>query len=239
MLISHKKKFIYTKTAKTAGTSVESYFEKFCMPEGAWEFSGEREEYVSQEGIIGYRGNNPRGKEWRNHMSAIDIRNKIDSSIWDGYFKFCVVRDPFDKLISGFHYFDKQRKNQTITKKITNQIKSILGRTPSMDRIEGKNSIERFRDWIRKGGSVIDRDKYMINGTVCIDYFIRYEDLENGVMHVCDQLDIPFEPDRIPRMKGGLREKISSRDYYDEETIQIVGKLYEFELEYFGYGAPK
>ena len=39
MLISHRKQFIYTKTAKTAGTSVESYFEKYCMPEGKWQFS--------------------------------------------------------------------------------------------------------------------------------------------------------------------------------------------------------
>lgn len=34
MLISHRKRFIFTKTAKTAGTSVESYFEQYCMPEG-------------------------------------------------------------------------------------------------------------------------------------------------------------------------------------------------------------
>jgi hypothetical protein len=56
MLIGHRKKFIYTKTAKTAGTSIESYFENFCMPENTWKFSNPREEYVSKEGIIGYRG---------------------------------------------------------------------------------------------------------------------------------------------------------------------------------------
>jgi hypothetical protein len=56
MLIGHRKKFIYTKTAKTAGISIESYFENFCMPENTWKFSNSREEYVSKEGIIGYRG---------------------------------------------------------------------------------------------------------------------------------------------------------------------------------------
>ena len=173
-------------------------------------------------------------------MSAIDIRNKIGNSIWDSYFKFCVIRNPYDKLISGFYHLDEQSKNQkTYTNQIIRELKSILGMAPSIDRIEGGDSIEKFRNWIRKGGSIIDRDKYMINGTICIDYFIRYEDLENGVMHVCDQLDIPFEPDRIPKMKAGMRENISPRDYYDEEIIQIVGRLYEFELEYFGYSAPK
>ena len=36
MLISHRKQFIYTKTYKTAGTSVEVYFEPYCMQEGEW-----------------------------------------------------------------------------------------------------------------------------------------------------------------------------------------------------------
>jgi hypothetical protein len=31
MLVSHLKKFIFTKTKKTAGTSVESVFEPYCM----------------------------------------------------------------------------------------------------------------------------------------------------------------------------------------------------------------
>jgi hypothetical protein len=31
MLVSHQRKFIYTKTVKTAGSSVESYFEPYCI----------------------------------------------------------------------------------------------------------------------------------------------------------------------------------------------------------------
>ena len=100
MLISHINQFIYTKTAKTAGTSVESYFEKFCMPEDEWEFSHARDEYVSKEGIIGYRGNDARGKKWVNHMSALEIRNNIGNSIWNSYFKFCVIRKyPLDFFV--------------------------------------------------------------------------------------------------------------------------------------------
>ena len=35
MLISHRHRFIYTKTIKTAGTSVEIYFEEACIPPGS------------------------------------------------------------------------------------------------------------------------------------------------------------------------------------------------------------
>jgi hypothetical protein len=214
VLISHRKQFIYTKTAKTAGTSVESYFEKYCMPEGAWEFAHGREEYVSEEGIIGYRGNNAREKKWYNHMPAIEIRDKIGPSIWHKYFKFCVIRNPFDKLVSGF-FFNKEIK-------------------------EGEDFIDSFRNWIKNGGSVSDRDKYLINREICIDHFIRYENLENGIENVCNLQNMPFEPERIPKLKAGFRNReIPLREFYDEETIQIVSKRYKFELEHFNYNRPE
>ena len=70
MLISHRKRFIYTKTVKTAGTSVEVYFEPWCLPENTWTFSHARDQTVCADGIIGYRGNNRGDSSWWNHMPA-------------------------------------------------------------------------------------------------------------------------------------------------------------------------
>lgn len=52
MLVSHLKKFIYTKTVKTAGTSVEAYFERYCILPGDFRVTHTREEYVSSGGIV-------------------------------------------------------------------------------------------------------------------------------------------------------------------------------------------
>ena len=239
MLISHRKKFIFTKTSKTASTSVESYFEQYCMPEGQWTFSHAREEYAGKEGIIGYRGGN-RGKQiWHNHMPAAKIRDRIGSSLWNSYFKFTVVRNPFDKLISGFYMQEKRIKNYTTADKLRVIASKLSGKAHSRDYIAGTSPIERFRSWIRNGGSMLDRNKYLIDGEICIDYFIRYEDLENGIKHVCDKLEVDFEPENIPRLKSGIRNKqFSVNEFYDPETIDIVSKLYAFELDYFGYTAP-
>ena len=206
------------------------------MPEDDWEFSHAREEYVSEDGIIGYRGNDARGKQWVNHMSALEIRNKIGNSIWNSYFKFCVIRNPFDKLISGFFFVEEQKRHRSFTQDLKSRVKKIMGKGEPIDCIKGEDSIARFRSWLRNGGSIIDRDKYLIKGEICVDYFIRYEDLENGIKHVCNVLDIPFESERIPRLKSGLRNrKIPLHDFYDEQTIQIVMRLYEFEIETFDY----
>jgi hypothetical protein len=218
MLVSHRKKFIFTKTVKTAGTSVESYFEKYCMPDGEWCQSHAREEYVSDTGIIGYRGGNPKGKTWFNHMSAKRISELLGQELWDGYFKFTVVRNPFDKLISGF-YFNFHR---------------------GVIKNAGENSeIELFRAWVRNGGVPVDRDKYIFNNEECVDYFIRYEKLKEGIAHVCAQLSIPFIPSAIPEFKKGVRNhECGINDFYDKNTIQIVLKRYSWEVERFGYYPP-
>ena len=239
MLVSHRKQFIFTKTAKAAGTSVESYFEQYCMPDGEWQESHARDEYVSEAGVIGYRGPDPSASTWYNHMSARRIRDLIGQDIWDRYFKFTVVRNPFDKLISGFFMAENAKRKYSYTQRLKASAKQILDRGNPIDRVKGKTGIERFRCWIQKGGAINDRDKYLIDGQECVDYFIRFENLHEGIKHVCDHLSIPFEPARIPEFKKGKRHhRIQIRDYYDHETAQIVQKIYAWELERFGYDLP-
>lgn len=109
MLISHRNKFIFTKTAKTAGTSIELYFEPYCMPEGSWSPSHARDEYIGDTGIIGYRGTNPKGRTWFNHMSARRIRQLVGDDVWNSYYKFSIIRNPFDRLVSAFHHNERRR----------------------------------------------------------------------------------------------------------------------------------
>lgn len=235
MLISHRKKFIYTKTAKTAGTSVEVYFEPHCFPENEWSFSHGRDEYVGKSGIVGHRGQSRKGKTWFNHMSARQIRDQIGGAIWDEYFKFCVIRDPFDKMVSRFHFHEnrKMKMRHSGISRIISRITSLINMKKS------KSIVERFREYIEIGVSV-DSDKYLIGNSICVDYFIRFEDLKGGIKHVCNILGIPYEPEKLPTLKSGVRpERLRLEDYYDKRTIDLVYESYKWEIEHFGYTPPK
>jgi len=75
---------------------------------------------------------------------------------------------------------------------------------------------------------------------VCLDYFIRYEELEDGIAEVCRRLQLPFEAQRIPRLKADFRERhIPIQDFYDEQTCAIAATAYAFELEHFNYQLPR
>lgn len=239
MLISHRKKFIFTKTLKTAGTSIESYFERYCMPEGDWFESHARDEYVSEAGIIGYRGDDQANAKWYNHMSVDLIRAQIEPDLWDSYFKFTVVRNPFDKLISAFFMYDKNRRNLSAYQKLRTGLKRLIGRSTPIERVTGKNDIERFRSWIGHGGEIIDRDKYLIDGREVVDFFVRFEELHKDLEFLCNKLKIPFEPSRLPTFKKGIRHhNYDIAEYYDQKTYNIVASKYRWEIARFGYTLP-
>lgn len=237
MLVSHRKRFIYTKTVKTGGTSVESYFEPYCMPEGTWSFAHERDETVTDAGIIGCRGVDKQGKTWFNHMAAQRIKRKLGDRVWNDYFKFCVIRNPFDKLVSAFHFFEQRFQ---IEGKFPRTKRMNLDEAEFLKALEGKSLEERFRLWIAAGGGVDDRNKYVINGEICVDFFIRQERLVEDVAQVCDRLHLPFEPERIPQLKSGVRpgDRLLS-DYYDAATVAKVEQDYALEINLFKYQPPQ
>ena len=57
VLVSHKYKFIYIKNVKVAGTSVESFFGKYCIdPEKDYSYNDCINEHIDEFGILGSRG---------------------------------------------------------------------------------------------------------------------------------------------------------------------------------------
>jgi hypothetical protein len=93
MIISHEHEFIFVKTEKTAGTSMEVYLSNHCGPlDVVTPIIPHVEPHVSHN----YEG-------YYNHMPACEIREQTDHNCWDTYFKFCVERNPWDKTISHYH----------------------------------------------------------------------------------------------------------------------------------------
>jgi len=235
MLISHRKRFIYTKTVKTAGTSVESYFEPHCMRDGEWRFSHGRRETVSDAGIIGIRTGEPleiQGALWWNHMPAQAIRALIGETIWNDYFKFCVVRNPFDAVVSAYRFFWASKQPP--------RPRGLLERLAS--RSSQARALADLRDglenWLRSVQLPFDRNKYCIDGSLCVDHVIRYEALFDGIQEVCRRLAIDFRPEGLPHLKKSEKSPLPLESYFTPASLDLVERAYAFELSTFGYGRP-
>lgn len=227
MLISHTHKFIFTKTTKTASTSVEVYFERYCLGQKDQVLYDKnsikeyRDEYVSEAGIIGFRGEKEhriqKKPKWYHHMSAKLIKEFIGDQMWDNYFKFCVIRNPYEKVLSAFFHLYISR-NQ------------LLGN-------DQNRLIFLFRNWISSSDSLKpDRDKYFIDGAYVMDEVIRYENLNNGIRKICEHLKVSFEPHRVPTFKSQYRPAGSSiYKFYDKKSEEIVYNRFQIEFSFFNY----
>jgi hypothetical protein len=117
MIISHKYKFIFIKTQKTAGSSIKVALAEFCDDNDIISTKGNEDSYLKKK--LGYRGYQneylPFNKYWKrdwfnyicnqskykftDHISASEIRLRFKNE-WRDYFKFAFEINPYDKFVS-------------------------------------------------------------------------------------------------------------------------------------------
>lgn len=204
MLVSHSHKFIFIKSKKTAGSSIQDYLAPYCR-------KGIVEKYI------------PGG-----HRTAESTKRKIGDEIWNSYLKICPVRNPWDILVSW--YFWRKRPRSIFVK-----VKRILkGKDPQNEAYR-----MTFRDFIifmRDEREVnINRKIIEVNGDWPDYFFIRYEHLHEDMTALCGKLGIPYNPDKLPMLKVGVRKDKSYRDFYDDETREAVAQAFKKDIERFGY----
>jgi hypothetical protein len=217
MLISHICRFIYLKTRKTAGTSVEIYFEPYCVdPRNYFGEEHARDEQVSEWGVAGSR--RKAGDIWYNHMPAREVRDLVGPEKWNQYFKFCAIRNPYDKAVSFFwHDLAPDCREQ-------------------QRRADFRVVRETFAEWTKLGHFPVDAPIYTLDGSPAVDDFIRYERLTEDMRRVCARLQIPWQPDRLGRYKSDLRKRGEQfEEYYTPEAAARVEQQFAWEFEYFQY----
>jgi hypothetical protein len=223
MLVSHRRRFIYLKTFKTASTSVEILFEPECEPEGA--AIPPRHDSVEHEtaaGIVGGRMEGRyAGEKWPAHITAAALRDKIGAEMFNAYLKFCVIRNPFDKVVSRWWWVMNRPG----------------GQMPAHDaRFEEVRAA--FNAWVMSPEPDFgyDRDRYTIDGEVCVQRFLRYENLWADIQDLCKELGITKMHSELGAYKSGIRfMREPFPFYYDEPAARKVASEFDWELKRFGY----
>lgn len=226
MIISHKHKFIFLKTKKTAGTSLEIALSKVCGPEDIITPITENDEVARKEysGISAQNYRVPLGKynkldwlefvlkfqpvEFYNHITAEKVKRLIPKSVWDNYYKFTIERNPFDKIVS-FYYWS-----------------------------QGHKKFNSVYDFLINGGlkKFISYDLYSINGLVAVNKIYKYEDMNFILKDLKDKLEIA-EPLQMPKhkAKSTRREVENYKDVLDEKSIDLIKVIFAREIELLNY----
>lgn len=246
MLISHEKKFIFLKTYKTGSSSIESVLRKYCT-DSIFDFDDKEIEYHNSESIISEKGivtfprhnasvgngkNNSNKDYFWDHMPAYELKEKIGQDIWESYYKFCVVRNPFERVLSllYFIYFRKMDylcqggyigenvKEEWIFELVKNNFRNKLDKT-----------YDNF----------FDSDIYLVDGKCCVDRLIRYEHLQEGIDEVFQILNIPERFSDLPKINSKYKRNVKPRDILSEDLVDFIKENSKYELDVLGYDLYK
>lgn len=198
MIISHKYKFIFVKTSKTASTSIEVYLSNLCA-------DGD----IFTPIIPAVEGHCPRNHEgYYNHITAGEIRSSISSKCWNGYYKFCLERNPWDKTLSWFYMLNK----------VSHPIS--------------------WNEYIETRNFPYNYDKYMDikSRVLLVDEIIYYENLNKGLANVFKRLGVPFGGELTVKAKANYRKnRISYREVIGQDDASLIGEVFKPEIDMHGY----
>lgn len=232
MIISHRYKFIFVKTKKTAGTSIEVMLSGVC---------GDDDVLTPVEPPVdGHRARNHSGcfnpipeliersggrydatirdlkmsRRYYNHIPAYLVRARTRAKTWKDYFKFCVERNPWDKTVS--HY-------------------QMLRNDPSVAWMGAPQTLEQYF----KNGVLCHNLQYYTDykrDNIIVDRVLKYENLDRELGEVCSMLGIPYGGSIGVRAKGEHRKVSTSyREMFTGEQRRIVEQRFAREIEIHGY----
>lgn len=224
MIVCHEYKYIFLKTAKTAGTSLEIALSRYCGPNDIITPISPKDQKIRK--ALGYPGpqnycapnadlkklvkKHDRKKRYHNHMPARLAREFLGEEIWSTYYKFCFERNPWERVISSYYY-----RNQREPRPILAEF--IESGTPHQLRRRGY-------------------DVYTVDGEIAVDRVCLYENLAGELKIIEEQLGLPGKL-QLPRAKAQYRKDHRSyQEILDDEDVAKIGEIFRKEISLFGYG---
>jgi hypothetical protein len=226
VMVSHTHEFIFLKSRKTAGTTIEMVLEPLCGPARA-EVTEATPARITAQGIVGRRvlGRPKRikllqklglGTDWGNHMTAAEVRAALGPARWDRYRKITAIRNPFDRAVSSFHWQESRAG------------------VPAEEDFATVRA--RFNDWVARTKPNSDKDVLFLDGVFACDEAIRFEKLAEELQALYSRYDPGAKPIRLHHAKdAGSRRKHPVPEYFTEASIATVLAHSGWVIDRFGY----
>jgi Sulfotransferase family len=205
MQLSHSHRFIFVHIFKTAGTSMRAVLEPYTYRPGI--------RLVNR--LRGWRGT-PLPEPFpqlSGHARASQIRDAVPMDVFENYFKFAFVRNPWDWQVSWYHYILQNADHHE---------------HPAVRRL---GSFEEFLRW-RIDHPVWKQKDFVVDeqGKEIVDFVGRFETIEEDFAHVCAATDVRA---RLPHLNRSNHKDY--RTYYSDRACALLDDYSKDDIEYFAY----
>jgi hypothetical protein len=218
MPVSHPHKTIFIHIPKTAGTSVEAVLG----------MHGDK----TDVGITPYFNQtldveHLYGRQIQ-HMTAPQLKRALnDDGRYHAYFKFAIVRNPWDRLVSALAWTDQKwaRGEELSRAEFEEKVRASYTLYSAWQRSAPGPGLPPYLlpQYLYVFGDASGRE-------VLVDFIARYESLPSDWQQIAARIGINEQlPCRMKSHHGSYRE------YYSRETRDIVAQMYAADARLFSY----
>lgn len=213
MILSRGRRYIFIHIPKTGGTALALALEARAMKDDI--LVGDTPKAKNRRGRL--KGVTSAGRLWK-HATLADIRGIASDEEIGAFFTFTLVRNPWDRMVSYYHWLRGQDFNHPAV---------ILAKT--LDFSAFLNASET-----RASVAAHPYGSYVTNGHGAerCDLFIRLEHFDDDVRPLEAYLGFRLAPLAIANQSDRARDW---RGYYSEHDAGIVGEICAEDIARFGY----
>ncbi len=214
MIVSHKYRFIFMRTEKTAGSSLTEAMGAVLgdgdmtadLRRPAWAKYSPIHHGALKRKIPDVFGLHP-------HATARQARRVLGKKVFDSYLKFAVERNPWDRQVSL--YFHRAWKKKTLKPNFDRDIQSFFYRN---------SEYVRLNNW----------SMYTIANKVVVDRVLRYENLFEDIKKLAQDLKLK-SPIQLPNLRKYTADRPHYSTFYSDQSRRLIAKWYAREIDALGY----
>jgi len=175
-------------------------------------------------GVLHAQRSLPVGKpKYHKHAKAATVREVLGPA-WNKCFKFAFIRNPWELMVSSYHWWLTYAEIFPALHKDVAQIRemgsfSVFIRSEFGGSMLNEHHGRDLTEWISDGNEII------------VDFVGRYENLDEDWSKVCREL-------QIRALSLGRENQVARQDYrvfYDDESRELVANRFARTIELFGY----
>lgn len=215
MLVSYSHNFIFFHVTKAAGTSVKNALQQYAQEVEKFKINRPPK---MVDGKL-----NPLYEMWESflwHAKAKEVKKEMTEDVYNKFYKFAFVRNPWDWQVSYYHFILKE---------------------PTHIRYELVSSMSGFEEYLEwviatknpfpKGATKLQKEIITdYDGKLIVDYIGRYETLAQDFDRVCQVLNLNVS---LPHLNSSSHRDY--RIYYNDKTKKLVEEYFREDIELFGY----
>jgi len=213
MIISHGRKYIFVHIPKTGGTSLALALEKKALKDDI--LIGDTPKAKNRRGRV--KDLAASGRLWK-HARLTDIYGVVDQAQIESYFVFTLVRNPWDRMVSYYHWLKVQNFDHPAV--------GLARELTFSDFLHHPVTIASLRQDVA-GFYVQDN-----TGVDRCNLFLRLEHLGQDLKTL--ERGIGVSLPEMPKVNVSERRQ-EYAGYYTKADVALVGSIFQADVTRFDY----